>query len=434
MYSGFLKYSFLLLVVCNIISLKAQEVIVDKSNFFYQISPFYNFKQSIVSLTFDDGSANQFTIGIPVLKERNLPATFYVITDFLDSASKNILLENHSTDIEIGSHTKSHPDLIKIGKANAEKELRNSQTYLQREFGNNVGLTFCYPWGIFNNSVKQLAKSIYIAARSADVGYNSLKLLDRFALKMHSFDKNVNVSIANKRVDYAIKNHLWLIEMIHGINDIGYAPLDSAVLVEHLDHIKAAENKIWFSTVSGVIKYIDESENTTIKCDFCSDTVYKIRIDDFMDDSIYDQPLSVRIKVPNNWDDIGISNSEIIRTESVNNSKFILFNALPDNKPITIRPKLISAPEKNSGMQLVFLSINPFIDDIHLALETFERSDIDIMLCDISGKVLIQRKENAVMGVINVSFNTSKMGRGVYFLRVNSSHGEQLVRKLMKVN
>ena len=160
----------------------------------------------------------------------------------------------------------------------------------------------------------------------------------------------------------------------------------------------------------------------------------EIRIDDFMDDSIYDQPLSVRIKVPNNWDDIGISNSEIIRTESVNNSKFILFNALPDNKPITIRPKLISAPEKNSGMQLVFLSINPFIDDIHLALETFERSDIDIMLCDISGKVLIQRKENAVMGVINVSFNTSKMGRGVYFLRVNSSHGEQLVRKLMKVN
>lgn len=421
-------------MACTWISLKAQEVTIDKSNFFYQISPFYNFKQSIVSLTFDDGSANQFKIGIPVLKERNLPATFYVITDFIDSVSKSILLENFSKNLEIGSHTLTHPDLTKIGKANAEKELRNSQSYLQREFGINAGLTFCYPWGIFNNSVKQLVKSLYIAARSTDVGYNSIKILDRFALKMQNFDKSVNVSTANKRVDYAIKNHLWLIEMIHGINNIGYAPLDSAALVEHLDYIKTVESKIWCSTVSGVIKYIDESENTTVKCDFCDDTVYRIRINDFMDDSIYDQPLSVRIKVPNYWDNIWISNSEIVNTEFINNSKFILFNALPDNKPITIRPKLITAPEKNSGTQLVFLSINPFIDDIHLALEAFEQSDIDIMLCDISGKVLIHRKENAVLGVINISFNTSKMGRGAYFLRVNSSHGEQIVKKLMKVN
>jgi peptidoglycan/xylan/chitin deacetylase (PgdA/CDA1 family) len=37
-------------------------------------------KQACVSLTFDDSSINQFRIGVPLLNERSLPATFFIIT------------------------------------------------------------------------------------------------------------------------------------------------------------------------------------------------------------------------------------------------------------------------------------------------------------------------------------------------------------------
>ena len=37
-------------------------------------------KQACVSLTFDDSSINQFRIGVPLLNERGLPATFFIIT------------------------------------------------------------------------------------------------------------------------------------------------------------------------------------------------------------------------------------------------------------------------------------------------------------------------------------------------------------------
>src|SRR5450759_1666208 len=225
------KYIFLAIIICFGLKLSAQKLSFDNSNFFYQIYPIYNFKQSIVSLTFDDGYITQFTIGIPVLKERSLPATFYLITNNVDSVTKSIISENLSKDFEYGSHTVTHPDLIKIGNAEANNELLNSKLFLQKYFGVNSGLTMAYPWGIYNSSVKQIAKNYYLAARSTDVGYNSFYSLDRYALKMQNFDKRTEVYQANQWVDYAIKNKLWLIEMIHGIDNAGYSPIDSEVLI-----------------------------------------------------------------------------------------------------------------------------------------------------------------------------------------------------------
>ena len=132
-----MRYIFIIILICFKISLNAQNIFVDKSDFFYQISPIYDFKQSIVSLTFDDGYVNQFTIGIPILKERNIPATFYIITDRVDSVTKIIIYENLSKDFEYGSHTVTHPDLIKIGNEGAKQELSNSKSYLKKWFGIN---------------------------------------------------------------------------------------------------------------------------------------------------------------------------------------------------------------------------------------------------------------------------------------------------------
>src|SRR5262245_54547189 len=45
-----------------------------------EITKWQDGKQACASLTFDDSSVNQFRIGIPLLNERSLPATFFVIT------------------------------------------------------------------------------------------------------------------------------------------------------------------------------------------------------------------------------------------------------------------------------------------------------------------------------------------------------------------
>jgi chitin deacetylase len=405
---------------------------VENSNFFYQIASIYDFKQSIVSLTFDDGYITQFTVALPLLKERNLPATFYIITGEVDSVKKSIISNNLSKDYEIGSHTVTHANLVEIGNEDAKMELLNSHSFLQRNFGINAGLTLSYPWGIYNSSVEQIAKDIYLAARSTDVGYNSLDRFDRYALKMQNFDKRTGVYRANSWVDFTIQNHLWLVEMIHGIKNVGYSPVDSKVLSDHLDYVANANDKTWFSTVSDVIKYLDESKNAEIEYEISSDTVYKFRIIDFLNDTIYNQPLSIEIKVPSNWENIWISDSIKLKTEYVNKSKFILFNALPDNKEITVRPKSISVPEKESGIRIVYLSPNPFFDNLRLSLDVLDQRDIDIILCDLNGRVFIHQMEKSANGTINLSFDSTEISKGIYLLRVSSKGIETIVKKLVK--
>src|SRR5688500_5637753 len=62
-------------VICLfLLSASGQEVPVT------EITKWQDGKQACVSLTFDDSSINQFRIGMPLLNERGLPGTFFIIT------------------------------------------------------------------------------------------------------------------------------------------------------------------------------------------------------------------------------------------------------------------------------------------------------------------------------------------------------------------
>lgn len=50
------------------------------------ITRWQNDKRAAVSLTFDDGTRNQFTVALPMLNELKLPATFYVITGEIEGS------------------------------------------------------------------------------------------------------------------------------------------------------------------------------------------------------------------------------------------------------------------------------------------------------------------------------------------------------------
>jgi hypothetical protein len=62
-----------------------------------------------------------------------------------------------------------------------------------------------------------------------------------------------------------------------------------------------------------------------------------------------------------------------------------------------------------------------------------DQQDIDIVLCDINGRLLSHQKEKNAIGVINLNFDTSGVSTGVYFIRVNSSGGGKIVKKVVKI-
>ena len=76
-------------------------------------------------LTFDNGYENGYTTKIlDILKEKNVPATFFVTGHYVTSQPELIIRMANEGHI-IGNHSWSHPDMTKISDNKLEEELKN---------------------------------------------------------------------------------------------------------------------------------------------------------------------------------------------------------------------------------------------------------------------------------------------------------------------
>lgn len=125
-------------------------------------------KQKVVCLTFDDGFVDNYEFAVPLLREFNCAATFFVPTNFIGAPS--ILPEFSGMNLgqltevandplfEIGSHALSHPRLSTLPAPQAEQEIRESKKVLEEILGRPV-TSFAYPYGDFSPREVASAKS-----------------------------------------------------------------------------------------------------------------------------------------------------------------------------------------------------------------------------------------------------------------------------------
>lgn len=112
-----------------------------------------------ISLTFDDGYAGFYSEVVPVLRDRGIPATVFVVVrsmysrDFRHDGiydSEYMTLEElqalrNADLVTIGNHTATHPDLTQISdNERLEKEIVGAKERLETEFDISVE-RFCYP-------------------------------------------------------------------------------------------------------------------------------------------------------------------------------------------------------------------------------------------------------------------------------------------------
>lgn len=147
-----------------------------------------------VVITFDDGYANNFTDGFPIVRDFGFRAVLFVVVQTvgwnnhwhdprsesrLDMISWSQLKELQKAGWEIGSHTMNHPRLAKIPLDEARVEIERSR-HIIGEFLGEVPSTFAYPYGNGEDeeSVRALVKE---AGYRVAVGVHSGKWdLDEF--------------------------------------------------------------------------------------------------------------------------------------------------------------------------------------------------------------------------------------------------------------
>jgi len=152
----------------------------------------------MAAITFDDGYRDNFLYAYPLLRERNLPATIFLIASYIgtDKTLGNpggIKVEDYRFlsweevkemgryGISFGSHTFTHPWLTHISRDEAVHEIRGSKTFLEEKIGAPIEF-FCYPFGDFNEAIKEIV--INSGYRGAVITPSKpLKAGDLYALK-----------------------------------------------------------------------------------------------------------------------------------------------------------------------------------------------------------------------------------------------------------
>jgi peptidoglycan/xylan/chitin deacetylase (PgdA/CDA1 family) len=132
-----------------------------------------------VVLTFDDGYADFHRRAMPVLAQHGFTATLFVTTGWEQDAdmrrsapgrmlTRTQLAEVAAAGIELGAHTRSHPQLDLLPEPLVQEELGSSKRWLEDELGLAVtGLA--YPFGYSSALVRQVARGLgYRYAHAVD--------------------------------------------------------------------------------------------------------------------------------------------------------------------------------------------------------------------------------------------------------------------------
>ncbi len=112
-------------------------------------------KERYAVITFDDGYQDNLTNALPVLKEFDFTATVYLATNYINEQSKQFkdhkclnwkeVIELQDNNIEIGSHTVSHPQLSTLTHKEVETEIQKSKEIIENKLGKPC-TSFSYPY------------------------------------------------------------------------------------------------------------------------------------------------------------------------------------------------------------------------------------------------------------------------------------------------
>ncbi len=224
--------------------------------------------KAAISYTFDDGTADHYHKAFPLLAQRGLRGTFFVIPG---------LIKDEETDVELRSQLDNGPGRPR--RLASWREL-GAMAHLGQEIGNH-SLTHQLLWRQRDSAEVQrdilesyelLFAEIGVEPRSWAWPYYRPHLAgEKTVRRLHaysrsrkpqlSFGKNMTLDRANAWLDKAVHYKEWFIVVIH---QIGNAPgaVAEEVVEKHLDYAESKRSEIWIAPTGEIARYLGSRFST----------------------------------------------------------------------------------------------------------------------------------------------------------------------------
>lgn len=245
-------------------------------------------RKAAVSLTFDDGVSDHYTMVAPHLDSLGLKGTFWICPERLYD-SRNV--EKHhltwdqarkmaASGHEISNHGWSHRNLKNISFEEAKEEVTKCDEAIRKEIG-KAPVTMCFPYNAYNDAVLEFCSAGRVGCRLYQEAQGQKN--------HHSTPESLS-----SWLEKTIRDGSWGVTMTHGIHH-GYDQWDDEnVLWNFYRQLASRQDEVWVGTFAQVASYIKERDNCTLKVKKSGRSVI-ITPECSLDPELYRENLTVRV-------------------------------------------------------------------------------------------------------------------------------------------
>lgn len=247
------------------------------------IAPYADNKQAALSLTFDDGLKEHYSILFPKLKELGIRATFGIVGSRIENPPKNpekstfswqnareMIAEGH----EITNHGWEHKNVTTLSVGELRYEVQHNDTIIYRQTG-YFPRTYIYPGNRKSEEAVAFCSKDRTGTRTKQISLGS----GRTQMWFENWLNNI------------ITTNDWGITMTHGIR-IGYDCFGDETRFWEMLQYAHSKKELWIATLHDVSAYIAERNNTTLSIKQIKNKTL-VTLTNHLDKSVFDVPLTL---------------------------------------------------------------------------------------------------------------------------------------------
>jgi hypothetical protein len=288
-------------------------------------------KIAALSLCIDDNHEEEHSIWLDFQKKHGIGFTWFVMTDRAGKPVKwnsfqNVL--NQGNDVQ--SHSVHHLDL-KLESSRYpgifDDEYRPSVTSINTNLIGGKCLSIGYAYGFGDLPT---ARKYFICARGATGLIDKADNINYMNTMSGAYNDTMRVE-ALIDPNFKVNNKSYVGDFLVGTyhNVINLVPETDKFLA----YISKRKDKIWVDWFTRVCQYGQERDSHTLTVTNVSNFKISFNLTDLMVDSLFDYPLTVKIRVNNDWTSATATqagNSVVSKMLTYNGNQYVLVKAIPD--------------------------------------------------------------------------------------------------------